>query len=58
VDFPFPCHFEPETKKWDFDRPIEWAEVFERWRLRGPKARENLALLREGRRALRRLENA
>jgi ring-1,2-phenylacetyl-CoA epoxidase subunit PaaA len=58
VDFPFPCHFEPDKKKWHFDRPVEWSEVFERWRRRGPKARENLAMLREGRRALRQLENA
>lgn len=58
LDFPFPCHFDPSEKKWDYDRPMEWIEVFERWRNRGPKARDNLALVREGRRSLLRLESA
>ncbi len=58
LDFTFPCHFDPLTKKWDFDRPVEWSDVFQRWRQRGPRARENIAMLREGRRAIRRLEEA
>lgn len=58
LDFPFPCHFDPSKKKWDFDRPVEWPEVFERWRMRGPRAREHLALVREGRHSLLQLECA
>ena len=58
LDFPFPCHFDPVAKKWDFDRPVEWSDVFDRWRRRGPRARENLTLLREGRRAIQRMEAA
>ena len=58
LDFPFPCHFAPEEKKWDFDRPVEWSAVFDRWKARGPDGRKNLALVRQGYRGLRKLENA
>jgi ring-1,2-phenylacetyl-CoA epoxidase subunit PaaA len=56
LDFPFPCHFIPEEKKWDFSRPVEWSAVFDRWKARGPEGRKNLALVRQGNRALRKLE--
>jgi ring-1,2-phenylacetyl-CoA epoxidase subunit PaaA len=58
LDFPFPCHFEPEKKKWDFSRPVEWSAVFDRWKARGPMGRKNLDLVRQGYRSLRQLEEA
>jgi ring-1,2-phenylacetyl-CoA epoxidase subunit PaaA len=37
LDFPFPCRYDPEAKRWLFEEgEIEWTEVFERWKGRGP----------------------
>jgi ring-1,2-phenylacetyl-CoA epoxidase subunit PaaA len=58
LDFPFPCHFVPEQKKWDFNRPVEWSAVFDRWKARGPRGRKNLELIRQGYRGLKKLEEA
>ena len=49
LDFPFPCAFDPETKRWDFGRPVEWSEVIARWKRRGPRAEEYSRWIREGR---------
>lgn len=37
LDYPFPCPYDAEEKRWDFDAgPITWDEVFDRWKARGP----------------------
>lgn len=37
LDFPFPCRYDSEAKRWLFEEgEIEWSEVFERWKGRGP----------------------
>jgi len=36
IDYPFPCQFDPEAKRWHFDEPLTWDRVFERWKARGP----------------------
>ncbi len=37
LDYPFPCQYDPEEKRWAFDEgKIGWDEVFERWKGRGP----------------------
>lgn len=36
LDYPLPVAYEPERKRWDFDKPITWDEVFVRWKQRGP----------------------
>jgi ring-1,2-phenylacetyl-CoA epoxidase subunit PaaA len=37
LDYPFPCQYDPEEKRWAFDEgTIGWDEVFERWKGRGP----------------------
>jgi ring-1,2-phenylacetyl-CoA epoxidase subunit PaaA len=37
LDYPFPCQYDPEEKRWTFDEgEITWDEVFERWKGRGP----------------------
>ncbi len=37
LDYPFPCRYDPEVKRWLFDEgQIEWDEVFDRWKGRGP----------------------
>jgi len=53
LDFPFPCHFDVANKRWDFAKPVEWREVFARWKKRGPMAEEHLKLIRRGWRSVR-----
>jgi ring-1,2-phenylacetyl-CoA epoxidase subunit PaaA len=36
LDFPFPCAFDVETRRYDFTQPVEWTAVLERWKARGP----------------------
>jgi len=37
LDYPFPCRYDPETKRWLVDEgEITWDDVFERWKRRGP----------------------
>lgn len=37
LDYPFPCQYNEEEKRWAFDEgEISWDAVFERWKGRGP----------------------
>ncbi|MEJ2501741.1 MAG: phenylacetate-CoA oxygenase subunit PaaI [Gemmatimonadota bacterium] len=37
LDYPFPCQYDAEAKRWDFDGgEISWDAVFARWKGRGP----------------------
>jgi ring-1,2-phenylacetyl-CoA epoxidase subunit PaaA len=36
VEYPLPCEFDPDRKRWLFDQPITWEQVFDRWKRRGP----------------------
>lgn len=36
IDYPFPCQYDPDEKRWLFEEPISWDDVFERWKKRGP----------------------
>ncbi len=37
LEYPFPCRYDPEAKRWLFEEgEITWDEVFERWKQRGP----------------------
>lgn len=37
LDYPFPCAYDDEAKRWDFaGGEIGWDAVFERWKKRGP----------------------
>jgi ring-1,2-phenylacetyl-CoA epoxidase subunit PaaA len=36
VEYELPCQFDPTTKRWLFDEPISWDQVWERWNARGP----------------------
>ena len=47
IDFPFPCDFDPEAKRWDFSKPASWDDVLKRWRARGPRNAEMIAMLQE-----------
>jgi len=58
LDFPFPCHFDVANKRWDFKRPVEWKDVFARWKKRGPMAGKHLQQIRQGYRSLGRRKAA
>jgi ring-1,2-phenylacetyl-CoA epoxidase subunit PaaA len=47
VEFPFPCEFDPDGKRWAFDRPCSWDRVLARWQARGPRNREMVARFQE-----------
>jgi ring-1,2-phenylacetyl-CoA epoxidase subunit PaaA len=36
IDYPFPCDYDPEEKRWLFNQPVSWDDVFKRWKARGP----------------------
>jgi len=37
LDYPFPCRYDPDAKRWLFEEgEISWDEVFGRWKGRGP----------------------
>jgi ring-1,2-phenylacetyl-CoA epoxidase subunit PaaA len=37
LDYPFPCEYDPQEKRWDFESgQITWDQVFARWKARGP----------------------
>jgi ring-1,2-phenylacetyl-CoA epoxidase subunit PaaA len=44
LNYPFPCTFDAENRRWDFDDPCTWDDVLERWRARGPRNAEMVAL--------------
>ncbi|HEY8678962.1 MAG TPA: Phenylacetic acid catabolic protein [Candidatus Dormibacteraeota bacterium] len=47
LDYPFPCTFDPEEKRWDVNDPCSWDDVLRRWRARGPRNAEMVALFQE-----------
>jgi ring-1,2-phenylacetyl-CoA epoxidase subunit PaaA len=60
IDYPFPCRFDPDEKRWLFDEgAIEWLDdgsgrdsVMKRWRARGPKNDEFVEMLQRGHRQI------
>jgi ring-1,2-phenylacetyl-CoA epoxidase subunit PaaA len=58
IDFPFPCRFDAEAKRWLFDEgQIDWLDdgsgrdsVMKRWRERGPMNDEFVEILQRGHR--------
>jgi ring-1,2-phenylacetyl-CoA epoxidase subunit PaaA len=47
LDYPFPSSFDAEAKRWDFADPCTWDDVLERWRARGPRNAEMVAVFQE-----------
>jgi ring-1,2-phenylacetyl-CoA epoxidase subunit PaaA len=47
LDYPFPCTFDAEAKRWDFDDPCSWDDVLRRWRGRGPRNAEMIELFQQ-----------
>ena len=53
LDFPFPCEFDVEAKRWLFEQgPVSWEAVLKRWKARGPKNQEYVGELQRGYREL------
>lgn len=46
LDCAFPVHFDAKTKRWD--GPCTWDDVMKRWKARGPKNEEFVAMLQRG----------
>jgi len=56
IDFPFPCRFVPDEKRWLFEEgPCTWDDVLRRWKARGPKNQEFIEQIQRGRKELDRL---
>lgn len=56
IDFPFPCHFVPDEKRWLFEEgPCTWDDVLRRWKARGPRNQEFIGQIQRGRKELDRL---
>lgn len=55
LDYEFPCEFDIEEKKWNFDKPVTWEEVRSRWKKRGPTSARHIATLQETYRAMEQL---
>ena len=50
LDYPFPCEYDPEAKRWLFDEgEIGWDAVFARWKGRGPMNQRYVESVRESR---------
>jgi ring-1,2-phenylacetyl-CoA epoxidase subunit PaaA len=50
LDYPFPCQYDAEAKRWAFDEgEITWDAVFERWKGRGPMNETYVELVQRSR---------
>ena len=48
LDVPFPCEFDVENKKWNFDKPDTWENVINRFKARGPQNKEFVERVQAG----------
>jgi 1,2-phenylacetyl-CoA epoxidase catalytic subunit len=56
LDCPFPCRFDAAAKHWLLDEgACTWEEVMQRWKARGPKNDEFVAMVQRGKREMLRL---
>lgn len=49
LDYELPCPYDPDERRWLFDEPISWEEVFERWKGRGPMNEQFVETVRKSR---------
>ncbi len=49
TDFPYPCEWDTDQRRWQLDRPVTWQDVLGRFRTHGPYRREYVEILRRGR---------
>ncbi|MDQ3387946.1 MAG: phenylacetate-CoA oxygenase subunit PaaI, partial [Gemmatimonadota bacterium] len=49
LEYAFPCQYDEGEKRWLFDEgEISWQEVFTRWKARGPKNRDYVETIQDG----------
>jgi len=59
LDYPFPCEYDPEAKRWLFEEgEISWEQVFKRWKARGPMNERYVEAVRRSHGELSRLLEA
>lgn len=59
LDYPFPCEFDPEEKRWLMDEgEIGWDQVLNRWKARGPKNEEYVEKIQRGHKELQKMMEA
>ncbi len=59
LDYPFPCEYDPEAKRWLFEEgEITWDQVFQRWKARGPMNERYVESIRRSHGSLARLMEA
>ncbi len=50
LEYPFPCQYNPDEKRWLFEEgQISWDEVFKRWKGRGPMNKTYVESIRRSR---------
>jgi len=55
LDYPFPCEFDEESKRWLIDEgEISWDQVLQRWKRRGPANEELVEQVQRGYRQMTR----
>lgn len=47
LDYEFPVDYDPDHKRWLFDTPVSWDQVFERWKKRGPYNEEYVGMVQK-----------
>jgi len=45
LEYELPVEFDEKAKRWLFDQPISWDQVWERWRRRGPRNAEYVEMI-------------
>lgn len=55
MDFPLPCAFDADARRWDFSKSVTWTDVVERWKAQGPWTEQSVDILQSGRHGLDRL---
>ncbi|MBE3557635.1 MAG: phenylacetate-CoA oxygenase subunit PaaI [Ktedonobacteraceae bacterium] len=56
LDCPFPAHFDAKNKRWLLEEgACTWDDVMKRWKARGPKNEEFVALIQRGKKEMLRL---
>ncbi|MFQ5890249.1 MAG: Phenylacetic acid catabolic protein [Gemmatimonadota bacterium] len=55
LEYELPCQYDPDERRWLFDEPITWEEVFARWKGRGPMNQRYVESVRKSRFSVERM---
>jgi ring-1,2-phenylacetyl-CoA epoxidase subunit PaaA len=45
IEYEVPVQYDPQAKRWLFDEPITWEQVFQRWKARGPMNQTYISMI-------------